>query len=134
VSNTLESVTLTNNCTCSEEENTEITCYGECYEDAYQMLDSVLDNWQDANKDKATDEVRIDGELIGWQRVSGYKTLEMSNNFTKDLVESLTFNGDWTLVFKLTHEGHLSVVRYSHDEPTGAGFSLGFVPEEVSFI
>jgi hypothetical protein len=83
----------------------------------------------------STDTIRIDGEKMGWQRLDGYAIVEVigrpntpaMENLTDILLETLRLNGDWTLVFKLSHEGRLSAVRYSHDEPTGAGFSVVFM-------
>lgn len=134
MSNTLDTVILTNECTCMDGEEIASSCYGDCYDQTLDILSMVLKNWREMNSHKASDEVRIDGEKMTWQRLSGHAVVDVSDDLTEALVSALRINGDWTLVFKVSHEGHLSVVRYSHDEPTGAGFSIGFVPEEVSFV
>jgi hypothetical protein len=134
MSNTLDTVILTNNCTCADEETESgIECYGYCYEDSMNILSMVLKNWREMNSD-ATDALRIEGEMMTWERLSGYAIVDVSGDLTDALVNALRLNGDYTLVFKVSHEGNLSVVRYSHDEPTGAGFSVNFVPEELLLV
>jgi len=131
MSNTLDTITIANNCVCSDAEIE--TCYGECYDDAKENLRHLLNTWQEMNT--STDTIRIDGEKMGWQRLDGYAIVEVigrpntpaMDKLTDTLLETLRLNGDWTLVFKLSHDGHLSAVRYSHDEPTGAGFSVVFM-------
>jgi hypothetical protein len=123
MSNTLDSVVLHNNFETQEE-----------YDETLDTVGLVLENWRDLNSHKASDNLRIDGEQIGWERRSGYKEVEVETDLADAIVDALRINGDWTLVFKVSHDGTLSVVRYTHDEPTGAGFSIGFIPEEINLI
>lgn len=123
MSNTLDTLVLHNGFDTQDE-----------YDETLDVLASILENWRDLNSHKATDYLRIDGEQIGWQRLSGHLEVEVETDLADTIVNALRINGDWTLVFKVSHDGHLSVVRYTHDEPTGAGFSIGFIPDEVSLI
>lgn len=136
MTNILDTVVLTNNCTCvNEYSGVEVTdCYGECYDETLDILSMVLNNWEEMNSHKASRELRIDGEKVTWQRLSALYFVTVERDLTDTLVSALSLKGDWTLVFKVSEDGHLSVVRYSHDEPTGAGFSIGFVPEEVCLV
>jgi len=64
--------------------------------------------------------VRIEGSAMGWQRRSGYKEI---NAEWKDLLSALTLNGEWLLTIE--REGDtFKIRRSSHDEPTGASFTL----------
>jgi hypothetical protein len=123
MSNTLDTLVIHNSFDTQDE-----------YDETLDVLGLILDNWRDLNSHKASDNLRIDGEKIGWERLSGYKEVEVETDLADAIVDALRINGDWTLVFKVSHDGHLSVVRYTHDEPTGAGFSIGFIPDEVSLI
>lgn len=136
MSNTHKSVVLTTNCTCPQEEiENGVECYGFCFEETYSILENLIEEWREMNSHKASDEVRIDGEKMTWQRLDGHAIVDVSKGLTDAIIGTLSLKGgDWTLVFKLSEDGHLSTVRYSHDEPTGAGFSIGFVPEEVILV
>ena len=64
--------------------------------------------------------VLITGRAMGWQRQSGMAIVEAQWG---RLYKALTINGEYTL--KMTLEGeNFKVVRYSHDEPTGATFTI----------
>ena len=62
----------------------------------------------------------IKGRAMGWQRREGWATVEAE---WKPLYNALTINGEYTLRFKL-EGGAFTVVRSSHDEPTGAFFTI----------
>lgn len=119
------SLDLTSNCTCeSLDENdnpipSEI-CWGDCYDIALENLDEqVLKPWLNHHDLDLSSELQVKGKGMGWQRVSAtYEVL------AEDLLDSLTFDGDWRLFFTLDDKHNLSVVRYSHDEPTGASFEV----------
>ncbi len=64
-------------------------------------------------------QIRIDGRGMGWQRRSGYAIVEAS--WVKFL-ESITFNGDWTLYFTFDGDS-FTFSRSSHDE-YGAAFEV----------
>jgi hypothetical protein len=64
--------------------------------------------------------LRIAGSRMGWQARSGYKVIKATH---KELWDALTFSGDWTLSYVLEGDS-LTVTRYSHDEPTGASFTI----------
>jgi hypothetical protein len=62
----------------------------------------------------------IQGRSMGWQRLNGVATLDAT---WTDLFRALSINGEYTLRMKLEGE-NFTVVRSSHDEPTGAHFSI----------
>lgn len=129
VSTEFETYTITNNCVCEDyDEETETTspaneCWG-CYEDALANLKyEVIKPWLDANSYDEDTELVARGSGMTWRRVSGYATTT-----PKTMVDTLSLNGDWTLQFTLSNAGKtLSVIRYSHDEPTGTG-AITFEP------
>ena len=122
-----EIVEVTNTCTCEEEDGTEAEwCFG-CYEDALSMLSDTLKNWVKANGKPSTT-IRIDGSLMGWQRLDGYAIKDL-----EDLPHALEINGDYRIEYRLDGKD-LTAIRYSHDEPTGASFQFSFVPDEELLI
>lgn len=121
-----ETLELSNNCTCEDEEgNYSDECFG-CYDDSRSYLfDHIVPLWESRNK--ATDNIRIEGANMGWMHESGWLVTE-----AKNLLDALSINGDYTLVFTL--EGaDLKVMRYSHDEH-GASFEITFVPDEECLV
>jgi hypothetical protein len=124
------SVEVSSNCVCEDydEETGEAVfsndCFG-CYQDSLELLKSeVVEPWLEANDFYEDTAIRISGKAIGWRRLAGYK-----DTTPKELVEALSLNGDYTLNFTLTGNA-LTVMRYSHDEPTGASFTVDVSPEQ----
>jgi hypothetical protein len=128
-------VELSSSCVCEvfdEHENAYPAddCSG-CYSDSLQDLEwAVLEPWLDAVKAVDGDYVLIDGEGMGWLRKAGTASLEVERDaFVSDVLNNLTFDGDFRLVFRL--EGDvLSARRFSHDEPMGASFVFRFVKSD----
>jgi hypothetical protein len=115
---------ITNSCTCEsldENDNPIPTeyCWGDCYDIALENLDEqILKPWLNRHDLDLSSELQVKGSGMGWQRVSAtYEVL------AEDLLDSLTFDSEWRLFFTLEND-RLSVVRYSHDEPTGASFDV----------
>jgi len=128
---------LTSDCTCEsydDEDNLVPNeyCYGDCWNDQKENFEAFMFmQWAIANDIKDTDLLHIGGDGIGWQRRSGY-TIAQAN--TNSIIQNLSINGDFTLRFTLEGE-ELSVIRSSHDEPTGTGwmtFRLA-TEEEIEF-
>lgn len=113
--------------TCSEcqKDTTPLDyCDGGCYEYKLDWLHEELENYLAANGNPST--LQVNGSSIGWRRLSGYATCEANS---KNLLDVLTFNGDWRLRF--TFDGNdLHVIRWSHDEPTGTSFYVVPAVEE----
>jgi hypothetical protein len=118
-------VELTSSCVCEvfdEHENAfpSDECFN-CWSDSLEDLGrDVLEPWLDAHKAEDGDYVVIDGENVGWLRRSGSFELEVNRDaFESEVLNVLTFDGDFRLVFRLVGDV-LSVRRASHDEPMGA--------------
>lgn len=93
-------------------------CFG-CYSDSVSLFNSeILEPWGKATNCSEEDEVVIFGFAMGWQRQSGVGYTERNN-----LLEALTINGSYTITFKLEGD-KLTAIRASHDEPTGATFTV----------
>jgi len=103
----------------------------DCWQDSVEDLEvNVLLPWLDAHKAVDGDYVVIDGSSIGWLRKSGKASLEFERDaFASDVLDVLTFDGDFRLVFRLEGDS-LSVRRTSHDEPMGASFVFRLVKAE----
>ena len=100
-------------------------CDGDCWQWIYEDLEeNLIPEFIERNGSKSM--LRIEGTGMGWQSRSGY--LEINATF-KDLLEALTFSGDWTLRFYFEGDG-LSVRRWSHDEPMGSA-RFNVIPMEA---
>jgi hypothetical protein len=126
------SARITTNCECRllDEEGNEITpdyCLGYCYEDMSDDSNQLIEEWLERNDHPSA--VIIRGVAMGWQRLSGYALIrESSDKIASETLKKLTLDADFTLELKLTGRA-CHVIRYSHDEPTGASFELeAFAP------
>jgi hypothetical protein len=99
-------------------------CSGGCYEYKLEWLEEELNEYLESNGNPST--LQVNGSAIGWQRLSGYATCDADS---KKLLDALTFNGDWRLRFTF-NDKDLHVIRWSHDEPTGASFYVVPAVEE----
>ena len=111
-------IELDSSCICDNE--SQDYCDGnECY---YPIKENLEENIfpEFLTRNNSPSHIRIDGKAMGWQRRSGYKIIEAD---FKPFFESLTLDGDYRLVFTLAGKS-FTVVRYSHDEPTGASFTI----------
>jgi hypothetical protein len=122
------SAALSTNCECRylDEDENEITpdyCFGECWEEARDFTLELIEEWLERNDHPSA--VIIRGAAMGWQRLSGYALIREagSDKIASETLKKLTLDADFTLELKLTGRA-CYVVRYSHDEPTGASFEL----------
>ena len=119
--------TLNTDCTCTywddeiEDYLEAESCFGECYQEQLDDVKNfILASWQYANKILEAQPVDIKGHAMGWMRLDGYATVPVEN-----ILDALAINGDYKLHFILSNDySELSVIRYSHDEPTGASFTV----------
>jgi hypothetical protein len=116
-------IVLSTSCECEDEPS---GCDGSvCYEPIKEDLeDNIFPEFLKRNNSPSY--LKIEGKAMGWQRRSGYKIIEANFNA---LFDSLTFSGDWTLKITLAGDS-LTIVRSSHDEPTGATFTIEPSTEE----
>jgi hypothetical protein len=115
-------------CECSylDEEDNEITpenCFGDCYQEARDFTLELIEEWLERNDYPSA--LIIRGVAMGWQRLSGYALIRQFGTLklSADTLKKLMLDGDFTLELKLTGRA-CHIVRYSHDEPTGASFEL----------
>ena len=104
---------------CANETRFTDWCDGACYEYKIEELEEYLLPAFMAVYNQP-EYLRIEGKRMGWQSRSGYKVIKATH---KELWDALTFSGDWTLRYVLKGKS-LTVTRYSHDEPTGASFTI----------
>lgn len=98
-------------------------CFG-CHEDSKYYAEAVLLEWRSRTFPER-ERVKIVGTNMLWTRVSGWMTADFDR-----VIESLGLErADYRLVFKLKGND-LTVMRYSHDEPTGATFYLELVEDD----
>lgn len=124
--------TITNSCTCTkaDEDGNEMLdehgepiasdyCHGDCWEYAVEdYTENLLKPWLEAKGIMSDSPVRIHGKGMTWLSRSGHYDTSARN-----ILDGLSINGDYIL--RITYEdGELSIVRSSHDEPTGASFTI----------
>ena len=119
--------TLTTSCTCEvyvdDNENEAVPsdeCFG-CYEDDKRNIIEALDKWI---AELELSHVEIQGRDMGWTRASGAMIIDADS---EKLIKSMQIDGDFSLEFELPDEDlshDFKVMRYSHDEPTGATFLI----------
>jgi hypothetical protein len=134
---------LTNGCICVEtdQDTGEVALdkYGDpkrsdycfdCFDEELDCLEeSLVTEWRERNGLDESAELVVTGEGMNWNRVSGWAVVKSAT--AKEIVEALNINTEWRLDFRL-EDKELTVVRYSHDEPTGTGrFRFLEVVEEV---
>lgn len=113
-----QTVELDNSCTCTEEDGSYADyCFG-CWDDSKELYAEMLEDWKKAVSFSDEQVVRIDGRAMTWLRRDGYAIVDADR-----VLDALTINSDFRLVFTLDG-AELTCIRYSHDEPTGASFSL----------
>jgi len=106
-------VTLDSDCTCVDESGNWTECFG-CWDDSKYDLGELVSTVQ---ADKGWTQVAVEYKGVSWRRVSGEFLMDFD---TENLIQAFSLDGDFKLVFTYTN-GELSLVRYSHDEPTGTG-------------
>ena len=94
-------------------------CMGTCYEYKHENWESdLLPEW--LAKVGNPDYLKIEGKAMGWQRREGWAVIPAD---WKSLYGALAINGEYTLRMKIDGSA-FTVVRSSHDEPTGATFTI----------
>ena len=113
---------ITSDCTCTDEnEQPTNDCIGWCYQFAEEDVAFLVEEWLDRNQITTLPEevsVLVATNAMNWDRVSAYADIKADK-----LVTLLKLNGDYCIRFKLQGT-ELSIVRYSHDEPVGALFTV----------
>ena len=120
---------VTTDCTCTDENEQPITgdCWGWCLEYAEQDVAFLIEEWLERNQitddpDEVT--VLVTTEAMNWNNVSAHAI-----SAADKLIDLLKINGEYRLRFKLQRDD-LIIVRSSHDEPTGALFTVGIIVED----
>jgi len=99
-------------------------CDGYCFDYKLDWLSESVEEWTELMGNPSS--VQINGRAMGWTRASGSATIPAE---WKAIFNALQINGDWTLRFTIAGES-FKVMRYSHDEPTGASFEIVPAVEE----
>lgn len=121
---------LSTSCTCIEYD--DITdqyypadfCDG-CYESTKFAIEALVFTWAERNE-YTNDVVLVSSEACLWNNIKISRVIDSDR-----LVEFLSLNGEYTLYVQLDDKT-LSVRRTSHDEPTGAYFSVSMVDDGTS--
>ena len=119
-------IELDSSCVCDNE--SQDYCNGDvCYTPVKEDFEEAIFT-EFLRRNNSPSYLKIQGKAMGWQRRSGYKIIEAKFD---ELFDSLTFSGDWTLKITLAGDS-LTIVRSSHDEPTGATFTIEPSTEEAA--
>jgi hypothetical protein len=100
-------------------------CYGDCYDYAVEDIADNIFPEAMARLGNPT-YLKIEGRAMGWQRLQGYAICQGT---WESFYNKLRINGEYTLRFKLAGDS-FTVIRSSHDEPTGAFFEVLASKEE----
>jgi hypothetical protein len=92
-------------------------CDESCYDYKLDWIDKLLEQFSSENNCEI---IKIEGRKMGWEGRTAYTYIKPNHKF---FLEKLTLSGDWTLLIESDGKS-ISIVRYSHDEPTGAFFNL----------
>lgn len=118
----LGKVVVSTNCDCGED-------YCACYAFATEDYDQLIKDWCLFSDKTNSDSVRIDGENLTWQSLSGYTIAD----YPSQILSLLELRGDYTITFELWEDEQgnyeLNAWRTSHDE-MGASFKFTFIDEE----
>ncbi|MFM5968558.1 MAG: hypothetical protein ACKOQ8_05935 [Micrococcales bacterium] len=124
---TLEVFELSSNCTCEyiDDETGEFVpgdCYGDCWTDARDYAIEAMDNWATDIGFNRIDDARlaIHASNMGWTRSA---STALADSIEEILNLLALPRAEYRLVFK-REDNDLTVMRYSHDEPTGASFRI----------
>lgn len=105
---------------CGSELQPTTYCDAICWEDSNMAAEYAVEEY--LNSINNPTHLRIEGRAMGWQRRSGWKDTKSD---WESLRDSLSIDGEYTLRMEIdTAAGIFTVRRYSHDEPTGASFSI----------
>lgn len=98
-------------------------CYEACYDYKHEnWANDLFPQWLASVGNP--DYVKISGKNMGWLHQEGYAVVE--TDWDK-LYKALTINGDYRLEFVVEGKD-FTAKRYSHDEPTGASFTIKPTP------
>ena len=121
--------TITTDCTCEVyDEDTDTgtpsdSCYGCWDENQEDFKGNVLPLWVARHEITEDEDVVVWSGAMLWDRRSGYAVCKVGT-----LVETLGLNGEYRLDFEYDEAtGNLTCTRYSHDEPMGALFKVGYL-------
>ena len=111
-------VSIESDCQC-QTENDETgeygasnECFGDCWDWQSEDVSYVIQEWQKRNGYEDDTPILITGKNMNWNHVSGW-----AEATPKTILEKLTLNGDFRLMFEYHDEnGALDCVRSSHDE------------------
>lgn len=104
---------------CGGELQSMTYCDGTCWEDASYIAEEMLTEYVASNED--TKRLRIEGRRMGWRNLSGWADVRSD---WESLLNALRIDGDFTIRMEIDGDGIFTARRYSHDEPTGAYFSI----------
>lgn len=95
------------------------SCYGDCYDFAMEDIADNIFPEAMARLGNPT-YLKLDGRGLTWQRLQGYA---ITQGTWESVYNKLRINGDFTLRFTLAGDS-FTIARFSHDEPTGAYFTV----------
>lgn len=132
MSNDVEfAVEVSSDCVCwaEDERPDDYYCGGECFDEALESMEHLVDLWVDMNEDTATNTVTAIPSRGNIFMQEGF-TLDFSDRSGENLARAFFLQrADFRIVFELQENGRLNVMRYSHDEPTGRHFAVLFTPD-----
>jgi hypothetical protein len=135
----ITTASVTNTCTCEvfDEETFESVpaseCWGDCFEESRRNFEDAVQAWAtkravrlgfiepyiERDLDLSAFHFTVYTRAMGWDKREATAVTDGDA-----LLDLLSLSRAEYRLDLLEHEGKLSVMRYSHDEPTGASFAL----------
>jgi hypothetical protein len=129
MTDTIMKAVVTTECTCevydevTDKSTPSEDCHG-CWDDNQEdFTENFLPEWESRHGITNTEDIVIWSEAMGWDNRSGHAICKVGT-----IVDTLAINGQYRLDFEYDPEsGNLTCTRYSHDEPMGALFKVGYL-------
>ena len=108
MSDTIEQITISNSCTCEDEQGEPIDCGGDCYDADLDLLYAASDAWVERNPSEHG--YLIEGRGMGWRMATG--TRDWSGLEPLEAVIGVV--GSWTQRYTFT-EHEIEIIQSHHD-------------------
>ena len=116
MSDTIEQLTISNSCTCEDEQGEPIDCGGDCYDADLDLLYAASDAWVKRNPSEHG--YLIEGRGMGWRKATG--TRDWSGLEPLEAVIGVV--GSWTQRYTFTE--HEIEISQSHHDAIGERYTV----------
>ena len=116
MSDTSEQFTISNSCTCEDEQGEPMDCGGDCYDADLDLLYAASDAWVERNPSEHG--YLIEGRGMGWRKATGTRDW----NGLEPLEAVIGVVGPWTQRYTFTE--HEIEISQSHHDAIGERYTV----------